>query len=775
MSFFNSSLDAALAETRANSVQQGTFISGQGGVGGSPSPSSPYASRDEVVIPVVWKDGMCGGFIRGTGNRIICAENLCSTAAHKRNALPSILPGDMFIPAQGGTRRCYTSPRMSLTDFPGLVQDYLQKPRSTKELTRIFGKFEKVDMGELLMLNAESIVEFIGQEGEVTDWIPATPGKIHETVHKPKFATRLSVEEESLGKDAKTVHYIAELEAVLRDLISPASPSEEDAGVFLASEWPKIQRTFSSIAVVVKSIYEVVANSKEHNENKLITVLEQLERNMTEVFALIGDFDKKDDTLRTFGVNLSSALAGVGLSVREIQDYIGLEEQEIEESPPKRRKIAQRIADLEDHLTGAMNENMSFLLREIQALQRLAKEGGPMDRSGEPMETDDDAREKARMEGLRDEVATIYQDLRELQEVVAKEEYKKELTKKNEGSLAPLKFGGHEFHTLKEAAYFLAPFGDFGKKPAYFYDIFSLGAFSELNDTSMMDRIINRGVAKKGGLGVDPNENAVLLSFGCDRPPIIGLTRDILRSKNEVIHVLPKVKSLKEWYSTSEYEETIMKKYRQAAEDVERYLEGLSFSADEYPKLLPLYNVASTMLSTTKSFMDELNSQIDAFYRRITQAHLGTTDEEAWALISEMLSAVFEEVYKARSTFGPGIIDEPNLVQRSAKALVGTYGAHMKMKEIKAAGFTKHPCVVPALSLHLFSRKASVSALKRLEERVLKVEQLAKTGEDAHQRISRSEFDKWKVDHFEKLKNEYAALKGLVERNYKELKVVKKA
>jgi len=162
-------------------------------------------------------------------------------------------------------------------------------------------------------------------------------------------------------------------------------------------------------------------------------------------------------------------------------------------------------------------------------------------------------------------------------------------------------------------------------------------------------------------------------------------------------------------------------------------LEGLSFSADEYPKLLPLYNTASTMLSTTKSFMDELNAQVDAFYKRIMQAHLGTTDEEAWALILEMLSAVFEEIYKARSTFGPGIIDEIDLVQRSTKVLVGTYGAHMKMKEIRAASFTKHPYVVPTLSLHLFSRKASVSALKRLEEQVLKVEQLAKMGEESHQ------------------------------------------
>jgi len=173
--------------------------------------------------------------------------------------------------------------------------------------------------------------------------------------------------------------------------------------------------------------------------------------------------------------------------------------------------------------------------------------------------------------------------------------------------------------------------------------------------------------------------------------------------------------------------------------------------------------------------MDELNAQVDAFYRHIMQAHLGTTDEEAWALISEMLSAVFEEIYKARSTFGPGIIDKTDLVQRSAKALVGTYGAHMKMKEIRAAGFTKHPCVVPALSLHLFSQKALVSALKRLEERVLKAEQLAKMGEDSQQQISHSEFDKWKADHFEKLKSEYTTLKGLVECNYKELKMVKKA
>jgi len=83
-----------------------------------------------------------------------------------------------------------------------------------------------------------------------------------------------------------------------------------------------------------------VAKSKEHSENKLIEVLEQLEWNMTEVFALVRDFDKQDDSLRTFGVNLSSALAGIGHSVREIQDYIGLDEREIEASSPKRRKIA---------------------------------------------------------------------------------------------------------------------------------------------------------------------------------------------------------------------------------------------------------------------------------------------------------------------------------------------------------------------------------------------------------------------------------------------------
>jgi len=115
---------------------------------------------------------------------------------------------------------------------------------------------------------------------------------------------------------------------------------------------------------------------------------------------------------------------------------------------------------------------MSFLLREMQALQRLAKGAALMDRSEEPMETDDDAREKACMEGLRDEVASIYQDLHELQEVVAKEEYKREWAKKSKGPTAPLKFGGHEFHTLKEVAYFLVSFGDFGKKPAYFYAFF---------------------------------------------------------------------------------------------------------------------------------------------------------------------------------------------------------------------------------------------------------------------------------------------------------------
>ncbi len=98
-------------------------------------------------------------------------------------------------------------------------------------------------------------------------------------------------------------------------------------------------------------------------------------------------------------------------------------------------------------------------------------------------------------------------------------------------------------------------------------------------------------------------------------------------------------------------------------------------------------------------------------------------------------------------------------------SLANTFRAHVKMGEVIKAGFAKHACVVPALSLHLFGRKASIQTVVSLEEQVAALEKRIKTF-DALQVVTRSEFD-----------TKFNSMKALIDKSFKDGKraAIKKA
>ena len=89
----------------------------------------------------------------------------------------------------------------------------------------------------------------------------------------------------------------------------------------------------------------------------------------------------------------------------------------------------------------------------------------------------------------------------------------------------------------------------------------------------------------------------------------------------------------------------------------------------------------------------------------------GAEATEARSLLSAMLSAIFKKMSDARHEAGDKPEDVTDLTLRAARVLWGTWQCHRVMAQFTKVGFRKHPYVLPALTLHLFSRKASTAKL----------------------------------------------------------------
>jgi len=81
----------------------------------------------------------------------------------------------------------------------------------------------------------------------------------------------------------------------------------------------------------------------------------------------------------------------------------------------------------------------------------------------------------------------------------------------------------------------------------------------------------------------------------------------------------------------------------------------------------------------------------------------GADATKAWLLLSAMLSAIFKTMFDARDEAGSQPEDVTDLMLRVACVLWGAWQCH----RVLMAQLTKFGCVLPALTLHLFSCKAS--------------------------------------------------------------------
>jgi hypothetical protein len=162
----------------------------------------------------------------------------------------------------------------------------------------------------------------------------------------------------------------------------------------------------------------------------------------------------------------------------------------------------------------------------------------------------------------------------------------------------------------------------------------------------------------------------------------------------------------------------------------------------------------------TKAFINELNTFVKEFRTELLIEEDGADDEETWSLLTAMLSAICKTLCAACVEEGNKSEDNPGLDSRAAKVFWGTWQCHRVMLQLLQVGFRKHPCVLPALTLHLFARKASSSKVNKMAARLAILEESAKG--DSDHGVSQKNFDVFCSRTVEPLAKRIKALKSRV-------------
>lgn len=512
-------------------------------------------------------------------------------------------------------------------------------------------------------------------------------------------------------------------------------------------EFPKAHRVLKPLGDVLRALHGSIMDGTEFAENTGIEILKKLQQGLSELHAVMGDFHGEEG-FKNLGNNLSTVLIGLVESVRDIQGHLGLEEGE-DEPPAKRAKIIERVekAEVAGKDVPQLKNAMTLFANELAGVkQAISGRAGMHGSSNSPRGgLEATMRANDTQSQLAERITEAMSRLGALEQLV------RHLDEKNQegsGKLGGYRVRDHDFTESEAAKAFLSKAGGYGTTCEYYFDIFSLGAYCDRTSSGRL--LEDKVLAKRAGFDGTTMEVAVLMSFPMDRPPQFGFERDIVHPNKakDPTFVLPLVKSLDDLFSSRYGKTSVVTTMKNGYVRVNSSLNEIRGRAVMSTQAQMVYEVANEMINDSIVFIRSLHSEFEYFYKQVTSDAFGSTEGEAWALISEMISAVLKEIFVARTSgYGEQLADERDPEERTAKVLSSTFRAHAKMHEIRSAGFTKHSCVVPALSLHLFARKASIHMALELKEELASVKnEIKEIKEMLSQLITRSELDKRLVE-----------------------------
>jgi hypothetical protein len=157
--------------------------------------------------------------------------------------------------------------------------------------------------------------------------------------------------------------------------------------------------------------------------------------------------------------------------------------------------------------------------------------------------------------------------------------------------------------------------------------------------------------------------------------------------------------------------------------------------------------LARSLMRKSMTFWSSICNWIDEFYGKLIskaetqkpggdaslaerKEHDSTLDsvkEEAWRLVINVLTDVFQELAlrRADGQAAGDLRDDPSM--QSAVVLCSTLKAHKFMDELIERRFERHPVMAPTFNGFLFSERASHGDIKRLEIKLSELGNLTKT------------------------------------------------
>ena len=186
--------------------------------------------------------------------------------------------------------------------------------------------------------------------------------------------------------------------------------------------------------------------------------------------------------------------------------------------------------------------------------------------------------------------------------------------------------------------------------------------------------------------------------------------------------LLPKVKTFSNWYLEGAIGKLVYSLWKMGADRQSKNLHQTLNRTWRKPIQADLCLVAQEFLVRTLAFIDQLNTFVKEFRSELMLEGNGADATKAWLLLSATLSDTFKAMPDAYDEAGDKPEDVTDLTLRAARVLWGTWQCHRVMAQFFKVGFRKPTCALPALTLHLFSCKASTAKVDELTSRLASME-----------------------------------------------------
>ena len=174
---------------------------------------------------------------------------------------------------------------------------------------------------------------------------------------------------------------------------------------------------------------------------------------------------------------------------------------------------------------------------------------------------------------------------------------------------------------------------------SHWVDPFSMSSFAAAQTRDVNAKLAHKSMFAKAHFSGGSNEASVLFSFSDVLPSLVGSSHLVVDAK----FMLPKVKKFSDWYAEGHIDGISV--YSRWSKACSGYSSTLVHELDRRwnrSDQAELRAVGLGFSMRTKAFIDELNTFVKEFRTELLIEENGADDEEAWSLLTAMLSAIFK-------------------------------------------------------------------------------------------------------------------------------------